>query len=265
MNITKFFIGLIEERNEIKRKHKERLLSVYKEENQGLSPNVDHNGRFHAPIDGYVIPEEISKNFDLKGKEDVIWGKGEFLPVFLTAEEMSELKPYDPNDYKNSVKVKCTKKEYEDFVSFYASNKDFDLKTLICDLKSGKEFLVEGVEHQYVYFKTPQFYAKRIQKEIDRKLEESREEERKYKGKLLLNGDVQVVGNIIRTIIKTIDGAIERKCIVELENKSTLYGTLPAKVDDDYRGKISFMAKVSVSSQDDTHGFYSRPKKILLG
>lgn len=262
MNILNVFVSLINQRKEIKRKHQERLISVYKEENQGVEPNVDCNGRFHAPIDGYVIPEIIARTFDLKGKEDVIWGKGEFLPVFLTPQEIDEITPYDPSLHHSYVKIKTTQSEYDEFVDNY--NKNDDINSLVSDLKSGKEFMIDDVVYKYTYFKTPHFYAKKIKLEQEKFEDQKREQERKYKGKLLLTGEVEIVGDVIKTIIRTIDGVLERKCIIELENKATLYGTLPAKVNDDYKGRISFVAKVSISPKDDTHGFYSRPKKVLI-
>lgn len=132
-------------------------------------------------------------------------------------------------------------------------------------LKSGKLFK-EGVEDfNYIYFKSPSFYAKKIKKSVEEEKQRNMEEKQKLKGKMDLSGDVEIKGKIIKTMIFQDEyGNNSRKCVVELENKSTLYGILPAVVPEEYRGEITFFANVSVSNKDETSGYYSRPKKVKI-
>lgn len=265
MNISLFFLEMIEKRKEIQEKRQKRLMLAYSEVNADLPPNVDKKGRLHAPIEGYMLPESIYLFFDLKGKEDNLWGKGEFLPELLTDEEEREKIKYLNDDIKDlaSIKLKCSIKETEEFKN--TLNKYKDMKNLVVQLKSGKLFK-EGVEDfNYVYFKSPSFYAKKIKKAIEEEKQRNMEEKQKLKGKMDLSGDVEIKGKIIKTMIfQDAYGNNSRKCVVELENKLTLYGTLPAVVPKEYRGEITFFANVSVSNKDETSGYYSRPKKVKI-
>ena len=62
-----------------------RLEDAFLEANSNIPPTIDRHGRFHAPVDGYVLPEmfvDYMKNYD-----DVIFAAGQYLPIPLTGDD----------------------------------------------------------------------------------------------------------------------------------------------------------------------------------
>lgn len=267
MNVLSFFMNAKADRQEIAKKHQERLISSYKEVNNGIEPNVDAKGRLHAPVDGYVIPEKMSQVFDFSGTEDRIWGKGEFLPVPLTDLEMEEEKQknYGGGNYGYRVKILTTPKEAKEFVQS-------EIAELHCkECKIGNEFEKYDQTMCYLYFKTDLFYSQRAEKangenivRLNNILFEKRRESAKLKGKVPSEGKQELTGKVIKVSFFQDGDYISRRCIVELENKSTIMGTLPGCLPDDFNGKIQFKATVKHSKNDETHGYFSRPHAVEI-
>lgn len=58
---------------------------------------------------------------------------------------------------------------------------------------------------------------------------------------------------------------IQFKMFVELENGSTIYGSLPSKISEAEIGdKVSFSANFTHADDDDTHAFFKRPTKAKI-
>lgn len=265
MNILSFFIEAKNERQLIIKKHNEKLIAAYKEKNEGIEPNVDSKGRLHAPVDGYIIPEKMRDAFDFRGKEDRYWGKGEFLPVPLTDLEMEEEKQknYGKGNYGFRSKILTTKENAKEFI-------ESDIASLHCfDLKIGNEFEKYGKLMCYLYFKTDLFYSNRVKKANDENIahlnnieSEKRAEAAKLKGNVPAEGKQELSGSVIKVSLYKDGDYVSRRCVIELENKSTIMGTLPGCLFDDFKGKIKFKATIKHSKNDKTHGYFSRPHAV---
>lgn len=252
-NMIRAYVAQAEEHYaEVQKRISERAATA----NQNQIPTIDKHGRMHAPCDGYYW-------------EDEIYSGGAYLPFPMDFYEMlSELagRPINPSkkDYSISSRVKATKEEA--LIIEEACGK-------FAEVSTGKIWS-DGVSC-YVYIRTSRkglnnliedYIAEEAEK-AKKLIEAKREAERALKGPAP-EGRIQVKGKILSIKIVNVgsrfygDPGVETKMIVQLENLSTVHGTLPMSLQDASKGDtVQFTAKFTPAEEDKTHAFFSRPAK----
>lgn len=234
-------------------------------ENNDLPPTIDSLGRFHAPCDGYM---DYDSGFE--------YLKGQFIPmpeVFFNGDETiyHEYRGYkDGRQQHYSESLKCS----GDMLDFINSDEFKELQ--LCDVRKSRTWIYNGVENCYVEFGT---FSKKLSNDIRRvMLEWSNhntriEDENKQKvleERAKLKGIAPESKQTIRGVVlssKITEGyyGFEHKMMVELENKSTVYGSVPKAICDVEAGdEIEFSANFEHSKSDKTHSFYKRPTKAKI-
>lgn len=217
----------------IREKRLSRIISAYSETNNELPPNVDSSGRLHAPCDGYE---------DMDGRG--VYGKGEFLPVpdFVFEQLEREGLSCDRGSKEFGLKSK---------VLISADDSIGIMDTLLTSYglssSTGKHFERNGLEMCYLYVTGNDPLVKVMEEAINKFKIEEREIKKLSKGEAPC-GKQTVMAKIV--FIKTIEPATQLYCgsykmMCELENKATVWGTLPkslhgAKVGDTFSLKGAF-------------------------
>lgn len=257
----------VDELNANYAKYRARLEAAYSESNNGMTPNVDNTGRLHAPCDGYMMPNAHKWDYGHKDYSDTLFGKGEFLP-FLD----------DPFTDKVGKHVK-------DFSSKFKVKVNDAVKAMIEDCKPvfdvavsfGKEWEEKGNKVRYAWIEGGTL-AKHFHAFISEQMEdvEKARQEDILASKALKGdapeGKVHVRGKILsmsaRPTYQVYNSTIYAdKVMIELENKATVYGTLPAKVanlgkDNVVGMMVEFNANFSLAKDDKTHAFFKNPSKF---
>lgn len=232
-------------------------IAAISEANDGLQPNVDSNGRWHAPVTGYTISNTPALSNFLECDDEKAYVKGEFLPM-----------PSNPeNDFFgfSIMPISTFKKTFTihgDFVKFIHENKhDEALKGLPIDLSVGKSWKDHnGVDTAYLYIISPfksvteaahdalkQGYAAPTVKAVTGKAPEG------------LN---TIEGLVVKLPSYRNDyyGTIDHKLLLELDNGCTVYGTLPKSLYDCAVGdRVQLRASFARKEDDETKGYYKRP------
>ncbi|UOK16777.1 hypothetical protein [Vibrio phage phiKT1024] len=79
------------------------------------------------------------------------------------------------------------------------------------------------------------------------------------------NGKQTIKAKVIGLPIRENYYGIQHKMMIELENKSTAYGSLPAKIIDAEIGDIVELTATFESCEEDkTHAFFKRPTKASI-
>lgn len=255
----------VEDLNANYAKYLKRLESAYSESNNGMTPNVDSKGRYHAPCDGYMMPNAHKWDYGHKDYSDVLFGKGEFLP-FLD----------DPFTDKVGANVK-------DFSDKFKVKVNNSVKEMILECKEafsvnvsfGKEWESYGETFRYAWIvggTVEKHFANFIAEEMVAQVEKKKAEEVKVVKGIAPEGKVRIRGKILRTSVRQTyqvynSSIYADKVIIELDNKSTVYGTLPsglARMDkEELIGMvIEFNANFSHAKDDNTHAFFKNPTKV---
>lgn len=232
---------------EIRRKRQERIMAAYSEANSKISPNEDSRGRLHAPCDGYE---------DVDGKG--VYAKGEFLPIPEIVFEQLEMEGITCNrgqkEFGLKTRLMVGEEEGEEIAALFRS---FGLG---CSF--GKTFEKSGKLVKYMYICGNDALVKEIEEAIKKFKDKEAEKLRLLKGNAP-EGKVTVSGTIIFikkfVPINAYDHGTD-KMMVELENKSTVWGTLPScishfEIGDD----VVFSATFTRAYGDKTHAFFKRP------
>lgn len=110
-NQTKFapVLAVVEQMKANYQAYIARIEAAYSEANNGQEPTRDSLGRFHAPCDGYMLPDgwAMECEGDYCGR---LFGRGEYLPVPVTNAEHEENRYYANMarplyDYRQKVKA----------------------------------------------------------------------------------------------------------------------------------------------------------------
>lgn len=226
--------------------------------NQEKGPTIDRHGRLHAPCDGYEW-------------EDVIYQGGSYLPFPPEFYEMLEMTSgYTPKDFSSfgfSSRIKSSPTEVaaiKEACGAYA------------EVSAGKTW--DNDQVCYCYIKTTRKGLDALlsdyQAEQERLIEEAREAEKAAKralkgvaptGRLAVRGTVLALKEVERESYSYYDSGWSYKMLVELENKATVWGTVPSKISSVEIGDtIEFTAGFEQASDDDTHAFYKRPSKASI-
>lgn len=221
--------------------------------NTDIDPIVSTTGRLHAPIDGYQLPDD-----------DTSYAKGQFLPMTFNNDEYMV---YTPSykfklEYKTRIKVPVYIAEHLlDYVP------QFNLY----EIGVGSSWEYKGVKQCYVYIKAfKKQYLNIFNKVINNYMESFKEEVPKVIKGVAPVGKVEVTGTVIslKPVETYNDGynvSWSTKAMVVLDNKSTVYGTIPSKISDCEKGDIiTFTATFTHAQDDETHSFYKRPSKAKI-
>ena len=230
----------------------ERLENAFSEDNNGMIPNVDCNGRYHAPCDGYVIPNAYRTDYN-RDYSDVLFGKGEFLPIPLTNDDkFFGGSSFDSSKFEYKAKVKAPVE-----VINQLKEAGFPL-----DVSHGKTWEQGGVAVAYCYlsgmWKTlvneavsilEQSLVNSVPKDPEVYLEE---------GRKTITGTIAFV----QTKFDPMYGALE-KMMVTTQEGHKLYGTRPSCVPENSVGReITFTATFKGGKNGMT--FYTRPAKVVM-
>lgn len=255
-------------------KRTERLNNAYAEANGNIPPTIDPKQRLHAPKDGYVIPSIQVNHCDFEEKYvDRLFGKGEYLPNPIREDQEFYFFHKTNKEFKHSTSIKL---ESEEFIELF---KNIDLEDKPFSFKFSKSWTFNEEKNCYLtihgawksvteeFFFMHKEYTDIVKSEREEKREEERLRKLALKGIAPIGKD-SINGTIIS--IKEKEGYMENsivlKVLIELENKSTVYGNLPKSLYDAEKGsQVSFTATFNKASDtDNTHSFFKRPSKAKI-
>lgn len=244
--------------------------------NGGLKPHRDPKGRLHASKDGYQ---------DTVGK---VYRKGQYIPMDFENENAFYSQPkYKVPLYR---KIKLIDEMIEDvkiaFSDFEVEDPDnesvsYKIDGIVFSFGSTWENKFQdeygnGKINAYIYIKAASvgylnIFMESIQSMVASKkdlniqeLKRQKELEQSLKGDAP-NGKQTIKAKIIGLPIRENYYGIQHKVMLELENKSTAYGSLPAKIFEAEIGDIvEFTATFESCGDDKTHAFFKRPSKALI-
>lgn len=238
-----------------------RIASAFSELNRGIEPNRDRNGRYHAPCDGYLIPDSYRLDYSHRDYSDVLFGKGEYLPV-----------PFDPfedplckesfKDYAitkarfkvlESFKKEMTEfsKEFEYSVSFGKAWTDKNDNIICYAYLSGMKMFINALESVVGYVEVERSKAEVIKGEAPR-------------GKQTVKGTIVGV-KVVEGFNNGYSVTYITKAMIILENNSTVYGTLASSICEAKKGDtVQFTATFEHSEKDNTHSYFKRPTKASI-
>lgn len=223
-----------------------KAIAAFSELNDGMSPTIDCNGRFHAPCDGYSVPYDCYATGDL-------FNKGEFLPV--------------PEDM-------YTEEYHKEFKEFGHKAKLLMNSAMIAEWNSisglngigqaGKSWEKDGDTYCYLYVTAHKPLVVAMQDACEAYKKQEADKAKLSKGVAPV-GRVTVTATILHVSQSMGLYGPSLKVLLELENKSTVYGTLPSciDIDDAVKGAVmEFTATFEHANGDNTHSFYKRPKVV---
>jgi len=217
--------------------------------NDGISPTLDKDGRFHAPCDGYYYDD---------GEREGEYLAGEYLPI---PEDEDSLGRTGTN-----FTLKITNCSHERFDEIYR----------IYRASAGQSYDVDGVKCCYVYLsplrcteadrlvtaylQEPILALTEKRKEaLDAKKAKQAEAKLKASPAPVTDERIKITGEVVAK--KFDDGWEVFKILVITPEGWTTWGTCPSSIDGDIGDKISFMAKVRPARNDEKHCFFTRPTK----
>lgn len=231
----------------IRRKRQDRIMSSYSEANNKLAPNEDCHGRLHAPCDGYE---------DVDGRG--VYGKGEYLPIPESVFEALAMEG-----------ITCDRgqKEYGLKTRVMIETGENDMQSSIfrsfgLGCSFGKSFVRDGVALNYMYVNGNDALVKAIEAAMTEAKEAEKAERRAMKGeapegKQTLHCRIVFIRPHIP--MSVYDHGSD-KMMVEFDNKSTAWGTLPKALAGSEIGTEFDLAATFKRAEDDhTHAFFSRP------
>ena len=217
--------------------------------NNEIYPTIDSQGRRHAPCDAYMW-------------DDVMYQGGAYLHtpaevLEMLAESGVLLGSFNSSQFIKSTKIKA------DLELFGQVKKLCNTYKIDMELKHGA---VWNDSECYIYMSSKK---SSLIDAIEVFAKETREAHfaslRLSKGVAPL-GKASVEGVVLSIKESWFRDNLSHKCLVELQNKSTIYGSLPSKFDpENIVGKtVCFTANFESASNDETHSYYKRPSKPSL-
>jgi len=232
-----------------------RIMEKAATANNDLRPTVDSYGRLHAPCEGYSWEGEV-------------YGGGSYLPLPADFYEMLEM---------------ITGKQYGGAVSF--KGKTTRIKTTVGEAaeiaeacaayaKVGTGKVWDDGVSCYCYIETSRdgldsllkTYAEEAAEAEKADIEARRAAERLLKGdapegRTAVKGKILAIKEHERASYSYYDSGFDWKMLVEMENKSTVWGTVPSSLDADVGDVVEFTATFEVAQNDKTHAYFKRPSK----
>lgn len=237
-------------------KHREKIEAKAEELNKGAvisgynrglvintCPTWGKDGRPHSPFDGYLWEDIRTGNIDS-------YGGGQYLPYTDDFDDINKSEYSGDHGYYHILMTPemiqtLSEKEYEYLLRYY----------------SGKSWDISGVTVTSVKTYAPKYILDILKEYSQHIISKLREKAKENKG-TAPEGRTTISGQVVST--KDVQGYYGEttKCLIILENKSTVWGTLPGKLDKNFRGKITITATFKQNGSDNTHAFYSRPSLI---
>lgn len=219
------------------------ILEAAAKANNDLEPNVDCYNRMHAPCHGY--------NWD--GQE---YAKGSYLPIPPEWREDNGQSPSPIKiDHGYTTKVKSNLDEVEQLKQ--ACGKCAEV---------GAGVVWDDNSTCYAYIKTERKGLKEL---VGVYLEEQKKEQIRLNKKIKAKAPVgrRSVKGVVRCLKNVVSQfGVTTKMLIEAENKSTMWGTVPNNLIDHVQTNsvITFTATFEPSSEDPTHAFFKRPSKAVI-
>lgn len=230
---------------EIRQKQQARILKAFSDRNNGIEPNEDHNGRLHAPCDGY-------EHFET----GELYGKGQFI-VMPEDDDWYSPASYPGKSYDPKTRFKGLTADYQETVKLMES---FGLR-----VKTGRRWHESGQEYCYFTVTGHKPLIGAITKTVEAIQAEQREHEKQFKG-VAPTGKVTVKATIkgVKMVESGFGHSIRMvpKMIITLENGATAYGTMPKFLaDQDAKPGQTFLLKATFEQDknDSTHAYFVRP------
>lgn len=255
---NKFIDDMVEARRNAYRAHREKIVKRAEELNSGfimhsllgkslgiksVNPTEDADGRLHAPFDGYLW--ENPRTNDIEE-----YGGGQYLPV---TDEWDDLEKPEYTVEHGFWKLRLTDEMY----------KILESKSVFAVQTPYKSWEISGTKAHMVKVRAHVSYLEAIKTYSNEVFDKLYALDKLNKG-IAPEGKQTVKGTIVRVKAYEDFYGMQLKMTVELENKSTVYGTLPKCVPMDYRGKIEFKATFEQAKDDNTHAFFKRPSSVEI-
>lgn len=245
----------------------ERLNNAWAEENSNMPPILDCKGRFHAPCDGYVLPNS-SEDYVGRNYDEVVFAKGQYLPVPLSRDEdIAYLQIRKSNamleKYMAREKIKVEESLADEIIKELEDN-------AFIKFGKGKSWEVNDIRVCYLYLSGNKSFLSDFYSSIKDVIENK--DKQIYTGEAV-EGRVRVKGEVINIKVDSefaygspYNAAIVKRCLIKLDNDSTCYGNVPSNVFDELSvgDKVEFTATFSKSEKDSHHAYYKRPFKMEI-
>lgn len=266
----------ITEKNRVKYQDRLNMIEkAYKEENEMLSPKIDSKGRFHAPCNGYRIPDVILNHCDFTASyDDTLFAKGSYLPTPIDLDSFYFQNKKIDFKYKNRILLKG-RDTIDLFKTIDSKNKPFKCFT-------GAEWEKYGEVHAYLHihsmwksvvdaFVNPISMHSEMQANKEKQLrEEAKQKALAEKGdapdgkKIVVKARVETLPIYNNPYCYDGDPILKMKVVI-LETKATAFGSLPVGLEDVKIGDtIEFMANFKPDQKDKTHAKFTYPKNAKI-
>ncbi|QPI14039.1 hypothetical protein MYO4S_00288 [Serratia phage 4S] len=207
-----------------------------------FTPTWDKDDRPHAPFDGYLWEHPVTGSLDE-------YGGGQYLPYVDDFDRMD--KPEFTGDF-GWWKLRLTLEMY----SVLQEHELIETQRPYKQWTVGPHTVVMAkVRAHKAILKLIQEYSEQFFKDYYSNLKTD-------KGEAPV-GKQTIKGRIVFTKVEDGFYGPSAKMMVELPNKSTVYGTLPKCIPLDHRGDIEFTATFNYGN-DTTHSFFKRPTKASV-
>lgn len=240
----------------------QRLENAWSEANSNTRPNIDRQGRFHAPCDGYQIPitnEDYIGNYD-----EMIFAKGQYLPIPLTGDDGLDHSRYTKSaryaeKYLPREKIKVDAVLADQIINELKDN-------CYIGLHKGKCWAVNDIDVCYLYLESAnQSFLNQFYKAIKSTIENN--DVQIYNGDAVV-GRARVKGKVLN--VKVVEGYsyngginFTRKLLIRLDNDSTCFGTEPSTLEIESGDEVEFTATFEKSDKQH-HSFYKRPHNMIV-
>lgn len=245
-----------QERN-VERQNK--LLNMWSEANDKMPPNIDANGRLHAPCRGYCLPTHTDYSTALNRGEDFIFDKGQYLPIPITEANIHKVR----NSKIPYTRVASAKSEIDSFIEMIKDNLYINTKFNV-----GKSWTNDdNVEVCYLYTALLDSVSKEISnlvKEYFTKVMDSYKPV--YEG-VMIEGRRTVRGVVKNTGYSSWSNkssvTVTDKMTVHLDDNTTCYGSVPKDKTVSVGDVVEFTATFS-KSDTKHHGWFKRPSNLTI-
>lgn len=256
--LNEIVMNIIEENRKARQAHRAKVEKRAEELNAGwcksrygrdgfdkvVEPTWGIDDRPHAPFDGYLWENELG--------EVEAYHAGSYLPYVTELDNMD--KPVYTGEH-GWWKLRLTQEMYDEIFEIYGIQFQAPYKRWTMEQTNTEVMMVKVRAHQDI-LKAIQAYSTEWFNKLFESMKEGKGEA--PTGKLVVKGRV--------VSVKTFEDfyGVVSKMTVVLENKSTVYGTLPKCVPLDFRGEIEFSATFEQTRDDKTHAFFKRPVKVKI-
>ena len=239
-------------------KRKDEINEAVSAANDGTPPNMDANGRLHAPVDGYIfVHPELG---------DLVYGKGEFLPNLFEDDEEAAFGGVGNFNFLHKQRFKFAGKELKAVTAL-------EITGVRINAGSSWTDRVTKLTTAYVYIESASkgllnVVAKQIAEHFEQAKEHAKKKIKAAKG-TAPSGKQTVRGKVVT--IKGLESTygynqVDWKMLVELESGATVWGSVPAAFlgMSESGLEVEFTATFEQAQDDETHAFYKRPTKLSV-